>query len=122
MGYKMAPSLSKTVQQMTDERAAAKSDKATEDERASMRLFGFSDAEAMISISRFVTTSSPDPVSDMWDHMPSGVWYKAHELVSTLDADNVDDIVNEALQAAKSPKDFWKRLQSSLTEGEVDNE
>lgn len=122
MAYKMAPSSGKTVQQMTDERAAAKSDKATADDEAKMRAFGFTDAEAINAIGRFVTTSSDAPIDDVWDYLPSTVWYKAHELVGTLDADNVDELLNEAAQAAKSPKDFWRSLQTSLTEGDVDDD
>lgn len=114
MTYKLASSGGKTVQQMTDERAAAKSDKATEDERASMRLFGFTDAEALNAIGRFAITSSPDPVADMWDHMPSGVWYKAFELANTLDPGKGDELVNEAMQGAASPRHFWERLQRAV--------
>ena len=122
MTYKIAAATGRTVQQMTDERAAAKSDKATEDDKAKMRAFGFTDAEALNSISRFVTTSSPDPIDNIWDYLPSGVWFKASELVGTLDADNGDEILNSAIQSAKSPKDFWRSIQSSLTKGEIDDD
>ena len=122
MTYKIAPATGRTIQEMTDGRVAKEANKATEDDKAKMRAFGFTDAEALNAIGRFVTTSSDAPIDDVWDYLPSGVWYKAHELVSTLDADNADELVNSASQEAKSPKDFWKRLQSSLTEGEVDDE
>ena len=122
MGYKIATATGRTIQEMTDERAAKEANKATVDDEAKMRAFGFTDAEALNAIGRFVTTSSDAPVDDIWDYLPSGVWYKAHELVSTLDADSADEIMQEAAQGAKSPKDFWRSIQSSLTEGEVDDD
>lgn len=110
MSYKIALGAGSTVKQMTDERAAAKSGKRTEDDRASMRLFGFTNAEAINAIERYATTSSPDPVSDVMDHMPTGVLYRAYDLVESLDLEGGDGLVYEAMDDAKSPKDFWTRL------------
>lgn len=81
-----------------------------------MRLFGFSDAEARHAISRFVTTSSPDPIEDLWEGTPIGVWGKAFELAETLDPNKGGEFVNEAMDGAESPRDFWLRLEDSVKE------
>lgn len=121
MTYKISTGTARTVKEFSNAKDAAASDREAE-EAAHLRLFGFTEAEARNQLGRYITTASDLEIEDLWNAAPYAAYARALEIAQTLEPVKGSDLVSDALDGAKTPKDFWRRLEATITKEEKGNE